>query len=68
MTGVRQLGGLTWEQLVAGWREVMTGLAADFVAGAAGVEPRDAEACKYCDVQPLCRIHESVPAVEATDD
>jgi probable DNA repair protein len=65
---VRQLAGLTWDQLVARWRTVLERLATGFIAGAADVDPRDAEACRHCDVHPLCRIHEAASAEEDADD
>ena len=41
--------------LVAGWRAVMRALVAQFVAGAAQVDPTP-EACEYCALAVLCRI------------
>jgi hypothetical protein len=40
---------------VAGWRAVMRALVAQFVAGAAQVDPTP-EACEYCALAVLCRI------------
>ena len=50
---------LTAEQLL-GWRECIEGLAREFVAGHAEVDPRDApKTCERCGLQTLCRIHEN---------
>jgi probable DNA repair protein len=49
---------LDLEQLIA-WRDKIEGLARDFVAGRADVDPRDApNTCERCGLQTLCRISE----------
>jgi probable DNA repair protein len=40
------------------WRDKIEQLSRDFVAGHAAVDPRDAETCRRCDLQSLCRIAE----------
>jgi probable DNA repair protein len=55
------------EDLIA-WRETVTQLAKDFLAGRAEVDPRDPpETCKRCGLQTLCRIHENGVAVDDED-
>lgn len=56
-----------WEDLLMNWRQVVTRLARDFLDGDARVDPKNAEACRYCDQHPLCRIHER-PAGSDDDD
>jgi ATP-dependent helicase/nuclease subunit B len=54
-----RLPGLTaagdWSAQLAGWREQVAQLAADFVHGHARVAPRD-HACDYCHLHAFCRI------------
>lgn len=48
-----------WETLIAGWRNALDTLGADFVAGDARVAPKNMLAtCRQCDLQPLCRVYE----------
>lgn len=49
-------GVLTPERLEL-WRENLERLAAQFLAGAAEVDPRDGK-CAYCRIGPLCRVNE----------
>ena len=44
-----------WPALLQEWRTTLKGLAQDFLAGAAEVDPLP-QACTYCGLQPLCRI------------
>jgi ATP-dependent helicase/nuclease subunit B len=46
----------TWPEVERFWRERYGALAAAFRAGDAAVLPRDAQACRYCDLQPVCRV------------
>ena len=40
----------------------------EFAAGVADVDPkRDLKTCKYCDLRPLCRVHERLAAIEDED-
>lgn len=48
----------SWEALVKVWRQDLTHLATGFYNGDAKVDPKSALACRYCDLQPFCRIHE----------
>ena len=47
-----------WEQLTALWRDRITGLAEDFTAGDARVEPQP-YACRFCELASVCRISET---------
>jgi probable DNA repair protein len=54
-----------WDALVAGWRKELDALGAGFAAGEARVDPkRMLQTCRYCDLQPLCRVYERVNALE----
>jgi len=46
----------TWPDVERFWRERYGALAAAFRAGDAAVLPRDAQACRHCDLQPVCRV------------
>ncbi len=51
-----------WSQVLAHWRRQLEQLASDFVAGQAAVDPVDVEiACRFCDLNGLCRIAEAQP-------
>jgi len=48
-----------WEALLEEWRRVLEKLGEDFRAGRAPVDPKDgSKTCQYCELTPLCRIHE----------
>ncbi len=48
------------DELVTGWRESLTVLAANFVRGEAKVDPRHyPKSCQYCALPGLCRVAES---------
>ncbi len=60
--GVKQ--ALSWSGLMEGWRVEMENLATGFAEGAARVDPKKGLAtCRYCDLQPLCRVHERLNAL-----
>jgi hypothetical protein len=44
---------------LADWRRVLGKLGEDFRAGVADVNPKNASACRYCSLLPLCRFGES---------
>ncbi|VAW37705.1 hypothetical protein MNBD_DELTA02-23 [hydrothermal vent metagenome] len=48
-----------WDDLMERWREALTRVAEDFVAGSSGVSPSSPDACKYCELPVLCRIFEA---------
>ncbi|MEO5370670.1 MAG: PD-(D/E)XK nuclease family protein, partial [Magnetococcus sp. DMHC-1] len=47
-----------WPELLTSWREDLTRMAGEFLAGVACVSPLPG-ACDYCQLTPLCRIHEA---------
>ena len=46
-----------WGDLLQSWQAQLYALAADFMSGTAAVDP-DRQACRYCDLETLCRINE----------
>jgi probable DNA repair protein len=53
-----------WETLLAGWRRELDALGAGFAAGEARVDPKELlSTCRYCDLQPLCRVYERLSAL-----
>jgi len=57
-----------WASLLAGWRKELEALGSGFAAGDARVDPkRGLQTCRYCDLQPLCRVHERLGALEEAD-
>ena len=50
--------GGSWAALVRAWRVDLTRLADEFRGGVVDVRPRDALACRECDLHALCRIRE----------
>ena len=58
-----------WVELFAGWKKELDALGAGFAAGEARVDPKELLAtCRYCDLQPLCRVHERVSALGEQGD
>lgn len=55
-----------WPTLLAYWRSTLTQLARAYVAGEAAVDPLP-QACTWCHLSTMCRIHEQAP-VFAGDD
>ena len=56
----------------AGWPEIwqknLDALGTEFATGVAEVDPkRGLKTCKYCDLRPLCRVHERLAAIEDED-
>ncbi|HTO58542.1 MAG TPA: PD-(D/E)XK nuclease family protein [Pseudomonadales bacterium] len=47
-----------WNAMMTLWRRRLTDLTDEFVAGITDVRPRDAKACRECDLHALCRIRE----------
>jgi len=53
-----------WETLLAGWRKELEALGSGFAAGDARVDPKKLlSTCRYCDLQPLCRVYERLSAL-----
>ena len=50
------------------WRAVLGRLGADFRAGVANVDPKDAGACRRCSLLALCRFTESETPASAFDE
>ncbi len=58
-----------WQGWREAWQKNLTALAAEFIAGVADVDPkRGLKTCKYCDLRPLCRVHERLAAIEDDDE
>jgi len=47
-----------WRQVLDEWRVNINALAAEFVDGRCDVSPRDANVCRYCGLEAICRIGE----------
>ena len=59
----------SWQGLLAGWRRELDVLGREFAQGVACVDPkRGLKTCRHCDLQPLCRVHERIAALEDEDD
>ena len=55
----------SWNGLVEGWRRELDVLGREFAQGVARVDPkREFKTCRHCDLQPLCRVHERIAALE----
>jgi RecB family exonuclease len=53
-----------WAALVEGWKKELEALGAGFASGDARVDPKKLlQTCRYCDLQPLCRVYECVSAL-----
>jgi probable DNA repair protein len=61
----KSLPDIGWDAQITAWRAVLEVLATRFAAGEAAVHPKNPHTtCRNCDLQPLCRIHERLGAVE----
>lgn len=47
---------ISWASQRSNWQETLEQLARDYQAGIATVDPKQPTTCRYCDLQPLCRI------------
>jgi len=47
-----------WRQVLDEWRVNIDALATEFVDGRCDVSPRDANVCRYCGLEAICRIGE----------
>ncbi|MDA1117128.1 MAG: PD-(D/E)XK nuclease family protein [Proteobacteria bacterium] len=53
-----------WAALLEGWKKELEALGSGFASGDARVDPkRLLQTCRYCDLQPLCRVYERVSAL-----
>jgi ATP-dependent helicase/nuclease subunit B len=57
----------SWEAQVGAWREELERLARGFGAGEAAVDPKPG-ACDYCDLKPMCRIHQRESGLGEEED
>ncbi|MDH3588661.1 MAG: PD-(D/E)XK nuclease family protein [Gammaproteobacteria bacterium] len=58
-SGLAELTGLSWDQLLASWREVLENLTLQFAGGDARVLPKHGPAtCHDCHLGSLCRVSE----------
>jgi ATP-dependent helicase/nuclease subunit B len=58
-----------WDTLLGAWRQEIESLGEGFAAGDARVDPKDLlKTCRYCDLQPLCRVYERLNALAAEDE
>ena len=58
-----------WDALVDGWKKEVEALGSGFASGDARVDPKKLLAtCRYCDLQPLCRVYERVNALTEGED
>lgn len=59
----------TWEELLAGWRHEVGALGEGFAQGAAQVDPKALlSTCRWCDLKPLCRVHERLTPLDEGDE
>jgi probable DNA repair protein len=60
---------MDWAALLAGWKKELDALGSGFASGDARVDPKKLlQTCRYCDLQPLCRVYEKVNALAESED
>jgi ATP-dependent helicase/nuclease subunit B len=58
-----------WKALLEDWKKELEALGSGFAAGDARVDPKDLlNTCRYCDLQPLCRVYERVNALGEAEE
>ena len=58
-----------WAELIAQWRREVDLLGDDFAAGHATVDPKELlSTCRWCDLKPLCRVHERLTPLDEGDE
>ena len=58
-----------WATLFEGWKQELEALGEGFASGDARVDPKKLlSTCRYCDLQPLCRVYERVNALEESGE
>ena len=58
-----------WDELLGQWKASLEGLAAGYAGGDARVDPKKGLAtCRNCDLQPLCRVHERLSALDESEE
>jgi ATP-dependent helicase/nuclease subunit B len=59
----------SWEELLAQWRREVDRLGEDFASGDARVDPKALlSTCRWCDLKPLCRVHERLTSLDEGDE
>ena len=58
----------TWDELLAAWGRRLEAIALEYANGDARLAPNPQQACRYCRLSSLCRIHETAAAAEPDDD
>ena len=53
-----------WQELQDQWKAVLQDLAQGFRNGDARVDPKNPQACMYCDQHTFCRIYERTNFME----
>ena len=54
------LAGRSWDSVIDEWRKITNALARAFAAGVTVVDPTP-EACRYCELEGLCRVQRPTP-------
>ncbi len=58
-----------WKALLEDWKKELEALGSGFAAGDARVDPKELlNTCRYCDLQPLCRVYERVNALGEAEE
>jgi len=66
---VPEVKPIAWDGLLGQWKVALEGLAAGYAGGDARVDPkRGLATCRNCDLQPLCRVHERLSALEEHEE
>ena len=66
---IKRAGLADWGDVQARWRDSLTNLAVEIRDGRADVSPRDPSVtCRYCGLQPFCRIGAAAADAEVDDD
>jgi hypothetical protein len=59
----------SWEELLEQWRREVDRLGENFASGDARVDPKALlSTCRWCDLKPLCRVHERLSALDEGDE
>ncbi|MEO7742430.1 MAG: PD-(D/E)XK nuclease family protein [Usitatibacter sp.] len=59
----------SWDELIAQWRREVDLLGDNFAAGDARVDPKALlSTCRWCDLKPLCRVHERLTPLDEGDE
>ncbi len=59
----------TWEELLGHWRQSLSRVANEYLAGEASVLPISRQRnCAYCALHPLCRIHQNPVQRDDTEE